>query len=79
MSSTLGPIGIIKICAIVMVPLMVAVIWLLPKLLHSHRSTKIWMGTIVGSIYMVTTLILVDGSSLQIQNTIKRCYTQLTG
>jgi hypothetical protein len=41
---------------------------MLPKFLSSKRSTKMLIGAVIISIYMVTTVILVNRSSLQIQN-----------
>ncbi|MBK7897696.1 MAG: hypothetical protein IPJ90_23010 [Anaerolineaceae bacterium] len=64
----LNLITTVKICAIVAVPIMVAIIWLLPKFLNSRRSIKMLIGAIIVSIYSVLIVSIVDGSSLQIQN-----------
>jgi hypothetical protein len=58
----------IKVCAIIAIPLMVVVIWLLPKFLNSRRSTKILISAIIVSSYAVLTVGIAGGTSLQIQN-----------
>ena len=68
MSSNLGLVGLLKICAIVMVPFMVGVIWLLPKFLNSKTWTKMIVGAMIGSSYMVFIVSLVDSSGIQIKN-----------
>lgn len=62
-----NPLVVIKVFAIIVVP-PVIIWWLLPKFLNSNRSVKILSSAVIVSIYTVTTVSLVDGSGLQIQN-----------
>ena len=64
----MNPTTALKVCPIISVPLMVTIIWLLPKLLNSKRATKILMSAIIVLSYAVLTVGLVGTSSLQIQN-----------
>ena len=63
-----NPIATLKICAVVLVPVMVAVIKLLPKFLQSGRSAKMLTGAIILSIYTTVFMGTIDNSSLPIQN-----------
>lgn len=63
-----NPIATLKICAVVLVPVMVAVIKLLPKFLQSGRSAKMLTGAIILSIYTAVLVATIDSSSLPIQN-----------
>jgi hypothetical protein len=58
----------LKVCAIIAVPIMVVIIWLLPKFLNSKRSTKILISAIIVSSYAAFTVGIAGNSSLQIQN-----------
>ncbi len=61
-------IAAIEACTIITVPLMVAIIWFMPKILNSNLTTKILIGAIIISAYMALIVVFVDSSSLQIQN-----------
>jgi hypothetical protein len=76
MFSIPGPITILKICVIMIVPIMIGIIWLLPKFLHSQRFTKMIVGAIIVSAYMATTVGLLGIGNLQIQSI--RLITALT-
>jgi hypothetical protein len=68
MNSNLGLIGFLQICAIVMVPFMVGVIWLLPKFLNGKIQMKMIVGAMIGSSFMVFIVSLVGSSGIQIKN-----------
>jgi hypothetical protein len=68
MDSNFDLIGILKICAVVMVPFMVGVIWLLPKFLNSKTRTKVVAGAVIGSVFMVGLVGLVNYSGIPVKN-----------
>lgn len=65
---TTNPIAALKICAVVLVPVMILLIKLLPRFLQSGRSAKMLTGAIVLSVYTAVLVATIDSSGLPIQN-----------
>lgn len=68
MFSNLNPIHSLILWAIVAVPFVIGVIWLLPRFLDSNCVTKMLVGSIIVSIITALIIKFVEGSSIQIQN-----------
>lgn len=63
-----NPIALLKICGVVLVPVMIVLIKLLPKFLQSGRSAKMPIGAVVLSVYTAVFIGMIDSISLPIQN-----------
>ena len=64
----LSIITILKICTLLLLPMMFLVIWLLPRLFNSKRHSKMLVVAVIVSTFILLTMITMNQTPRQLQN-----------